>query len=137
MSQHQVSIKIELKKADAQSRTITGWAAVVTGEDGVPIIDSDDHVIPIAVLEKSVHQAFANTPGRGRVGVNHEERGKADLVESFVLTAEKRAALGLGESGKEGWIVTLRVRDPEVIRRVESGELRELSLKGIGKGRVV
>ena len=133
------AVSLNLAKVDARARTVTGWVAVVTRDDGSPVIDSDDHMIPVDVLKRAVQDAFAENPGKGRVGVNHEKRsqGSADLVESFVVTKENRKALGLGESGREGWIATLRISDPEVIKRLESGELRELSLKGVARGELV
>jgi hypothetical protein len=112
---------------------------VVTRDDGTPVIDADDHLIPVSVLKRAVQDAFATNSGGGKVGINHEkgEQGSADLVESFVVTKENREALGLGDSGREGWIATLRISDPKVIDRIESGELRELSLKGMAKGKIV
>jgi hypothetical protein len=129
---------MEIAKSSVPDRTVTGWVTVVTGDDGQPIIDEEDHLLPVMVLEKAVQRAFARRSGQGAVGINHkpEHRRSADLVESFVVTAEKRAALGLGEGQREGWIATIKVSHPEPIRRVDSGELKELSLKGLGTGRV-
>ena len=127
-------VRMKIEKTDAKARTVTGWAAVVTRDDGQVVVDSDDHVIPVAILKRAVQDLFAEEGGSGKVGVNHEEKGKADLVESFVVTKENRKALGLGDSGREGWIATLRVTDPETIARIESGELTELSLSGVATG---
>lgn len=129
-----VSIQLDKSLTDKQARTVTGWAAVVTRDDGQPVIDSDDHIIPVQVLKRAVQDAFAEESGAGKVGINHEQRGMADLVESFVVTKENRKALGLGESGREGWIATLRITDPDVIKRIDSGELTELSLSGTATG---
>jgi hypothetical protein len=130
-------VTLQIAKADRKSRTITGWAAVVTRDDGSQVIDSDDHVLPVEVLKRGVQDAFAEGGGTGRVDVNHKQDGTentADLVESFVVTKANRKALGLGDSGREGWIATIRVDDPEIIARIESGELTELSLSGEATG---
>ena len=132
-----VSLTLDKSLANETARTVTGWAAVVTRDDGNPVIDADDHIIPVDVLKRAVQKAFADQGGAGRIDINHEGDTAADLVESFVVTKENRAALGLGDSGREGWIATIRISDPEVIRRVQSGELTELSLKGTAKGRQV
>jgi len=133
------SVSFKLEKVDHKARTVTGWAAIVTGDDGQPIIDQDDPPmqIPVAVLKRAVQDAFARQSGTKAVGINHEvsERGSADLVESIVITKELREAFELGTSGREGWIATVRVTDPKVLDRVESGELAELSLKGEARGR--
>lgn len=133
----EVSLKLEKALANPTARTVTGWAAVVTRDDGSQVIDSDDHIIPVEVLKRAVQKAFAESGGAGRIDINHEGETAADLVESFVVTKENRAALGLGDSGREGWIATIRITDPAVIARVQSGELSELSLKGTAKGRFI
>ncbi len=61
------------------------------------------------------------------------QRGVLDVVESFVVTLEKREALGLGE-GPEGWIATFRVNDDKVWQNIKAGELPELSLKATAMG---
>jgi len=126
------SVGLEIRKINQEQHLATGWAAVVSDELGIPVVDSDGHVIPVIELEKAVHEAFANSGGAGKGGDMHETQGVCDVVESFVVTKRKREALGLGE-GPEGWIVTLRINDPDVWDRVKSGELAELSLRGEGQ----
>jgi hypothetical protein len=109
-----------------------GWGAMSVDDIGEPVIDSDGHYIPIAALEKAVQTAFLRRGGSGAVGTMHEEFGRADLVESFVLSGEKRQAFGLGE-GPQGWMVGLRSLDPEVAKAVRSGAMLELSLRGAGR----
>lgn len=125
-------LKIHVSKAQATSddeATVTGWASVVTDEHGVPIIDYDGDIIPVRELEKAAQTAFVDAGGKGRAGDMHERTGVADIVESMVLTKEKRQALGLGE-GPEGWVVTLKVRDKQLVKDIRSGRKLELSLHG-------
>lgn len=127
------TVTLEIKKLDQEQRLVTGWVAVVSDEFGIPIIDSDDHLIPVVELEKAVHEAFAESGGSGKGGVMHEQKGVLDVVESFVVTIEKRKALGLGE-GPEGWIATFRVNDDAAWDQIKNGELPELSLRADAMG---
>lgn len=131
--QQAVAVNLEVKKIDQEQRLVTGWVAVVTDEAGSPIIDADDHIIPVIELEKAVHEAFAESGGAGKGGSMHRERGVLDVVESFVVTMEKREALGLGE-GPEGWVASFRVNDNELWGKIKSGEMPELSLRGDAVG---
>ena len=106
--------------------------SIVEDADGNQLIDSDGHLIQITDLEKAVHQAFAESGGRGKGGDLHEEQGVLDVVESFVVTAEKREALGFGE-GPAGWISSFRVSDDDVWAKIKNGDRPELSLRGSGK----
>lgn len=124
-------VTIPIQKLDAKKRLVTGWASIVTSKDGVPIIDHDDDVILVDDLEKAVHE-LGMDGGAGKVSDMHESDGKASIVESMVVSKEKREALGFG-TGPEGWIVTLKVHDDELMKQIESGEKAELSLKGRSK----
>lgn len=120
------------KKTDPNSVTFTGWATCCTDDAGNPVIDHDGQIIPVAVLEKAVHKAATESSGKGRGGDMHTRKGVLDVLESMVVTAEKRAALGFGE-GREGWVITARSTDPEVVKAVKSGDKLELSIFGTGK----
>lgn len=115
---------------------VWGWAAMSVDDIGNPVVDVDGDHVPIDVLERAVHEAFIRRGGQGAVGLLHESQNRADLVESFVLTAEKRDAFGLGQ-GPQGWIVGLISHDPEVIALVRSGYLMELSFRGKSLSRTV
>lgn len=115
--------------ADDGSVRIYGWAAMSRDDLGRPVVDSDGEHIPINELEKAAQRAFLRRGGRGSVGVMHQDFARADLVESFVLSAEKREAFGLGQ-GPEGWMVGIESRDSEVADLVRKGKLLELSIRG-------
>lgn len=124
-----VTITVPVAKLNVEQGIVTGWASIVTDADGVPIIDSEGDVIPIDELEKAVHLAFSERDGRGKVGDMHEKMGVGDIVESIVLTKEKRLALGLGD-GPEGWVVTLKIHDKKTLDKLKRGERLELSIRG-------
>jgi hypothetical protein len=131
--QRQLRIPFELVKVDDTRRIVTGWVAVVSDDAGNPIVDSDGHVIPATELEKAVQKAGASG-GAGKLGDMHERKGIGDFVESMVITAEKRAALGLGE-GRDGWAASLSINDDEAWQRIKAGERPELSMRGVGLGK--
>ena len=59
--------------------------------------------------------------------------GFSILIESFIVTEEKRAAMGLPDSVPTGWWVGFQVQDPEVWAKVKSGERTGFSIHGHGK----
>lgn len=127
------SVNAIIRKATSNDDAVHvyGWAAMSVDDLGEPVIDADSDYIPVHELEKAVQDAFLRRGGSGAVGTMHDEYGKADLVESFVLSGEKRAAFGLGD-GPQGWMVGLRSVNPEVVKSVRSGAMMELSLRGTG-----
>ena len=58
---------------------------------------------------------------------------KSEMIESFIVTAEKRDAMGLPDSVPTGWWVGFQVRDPDVWAKVKSGERTGFSIHGHGK----
>lgn len=79
-----------------------------------------------------MHAAFRATTGVAAVGDMHKRQGIGDIVESMVVDADKREALGFGP-GPQGWIITARINDPDSLADVVAGEKRELSLRGWGE----
>ena len=84
-------VKLPLvKRAKGPKDQVTGWASIITKSDGTPIIDFGGDIIPVGELEKAAHAAFLTSGGKGKAGDMHEVTGVADVVESFVVTREKR-----------------------------------------------
>ena len=83
------NLSIELAKADAKSKTVYGWAAVVTRDDGTPVIDADDHLIPIDVLKRGVQDAFAENPGSGKGGIVAAIHKELGIPPRFIGTGEE------------------------------------------------
>lgn len=83
-------------KVDEEQRMVFGWANVAMMNEDEPVVDLQDDTIDAATLEKAAYDYVR----RYRV-VNDMHRGPAvgDLVESFVVTPQKLAAMGLKRDG--------------------------------------
>lgn len=126
----EVEIRIPIAKLDKAQRTVFGLASIITDDKGRPIVDHGGDVILANDLEKAVHAASL-MGGAGKAGDMHLFKGVADVVESAVITEEKRlAAKGfLGDSKAEGWWVGLKIRDDAVWNDILKGRRPELSIK--------
>lgn len=136
LNKRDVAVDLSITKIDQEQRKAYGWVSIVETSDGEPIIDGDGHVIPIGVLEKAVHNAFTADSGSGKGGDLHERRGIIDVIESAVVTAEKRAAEGspFASDGPAGWWAGFQVNDDATWAMVKGGQRPELSLRGSGAG---
>ena len=117
-----------VKKLDDDQRLVFGWASVSVKADGSIVVDSQDDILSTATLEKASYDYVA----RSRVGgLEHERKGVATLVESFMVTKSKLKAMGLAEDAlPEGLWIGMRVDDANVWKRVKSGELSMFSIGG-------
>ena len=113
-------------KIDDDKMQAFGWASVVTDDLGRIIIDHDDDVIPVPEIEKA---AYAYVKTSRKASEMHVKMDVADLIESVVLTQEKRKAMDL-PSGRVGWWVGFQFTDKAVWAKVKSRELEELSIGG-------
>ena len=120
-------MKIVAKIAKADEHLIFGWASVAADEDGIPVVDSEGDVIPISELEQAAYR-FVEFSGSG--GEMHSKMDVAKLVESFVVTPEKLATLGLIGEMPLGWWVGFRVTDDDVWAKIKSGVYTMFSIGG-------
>jgi len=121
------SLSLPVAKFDDQNGIVTGWAAL-SSADGEPLIDFHNELLLVSELEKTAHGLMIDG-GAGKAGEMHADR-VGDVVESMVISKEKAAALGLGDVKTEGWVVSMKLRDPGAIARVKNGERSELSIHG-------
>ncbi len=115
-------------KAAPTGKTVWAWASVIE-EDGKPVIDHQGDMISEAELEKAFDGFMENSRD---VGLMHNSVGHGRVTQGLVFTKELQQALGI-DLGRVGSLVKIQVDDPEVQKRVASGELRELSIGGTGK----
>lgn len=117
-----------ITKFDDERMLAFGFASVSVETDGERVVDSQDDIIEPGELERAAYDYVLRSRDGG---VMHEQMGVARLVESFVATPEKLERLGLpADSLPQGWWVGFKVDDPEVWKRVKSGELRSFSIGG-------
>ena len=124
----------EFTKFDDDKRLAFGWASVVK-KDGVEVVDRQGDWIDPDDLENAAYKYVLSS----RIGGDmHKRNGDSphhvsDLVESFVVTPEKIAKMGLPESTPIGWWVGFKVHDDETWDLVKKKGRTGFSIHGRGK----
>jgi hypothetical protein len=119
----EVRARVETMKTATAGLRIYGWASVV--DDGARlVVDHDGDIIPPAELERAAAKALG-----APLDVDHRKVEVGRISESMWLDPAKRLALGVPPEGPTGWWIGGEVTDAATIARVESGELRELSMR--------
>lgn len=121
----------QIIRKDKAQQIVYGWASVSV-DDGELVTDLQGDQIEPDELEKAVTDFMLNYRAQeaGGSGVMHETEPMCEVIASLVTTPDIVKAFGLSEKLPIGWILGLKVLDPEVWRRVESGELKALSIQG-------
>lgn len=118
----------KLQKQDDDKRLVFGFFSVVE-QEGIPVIDSQGDVITTEDLEEAVYRYVKFS----RMGdERHDERCKAVLVESMVLTKEKQQALGV-DLGFVGWWGGFEIIDDALWAKFKSREYESFSIGGRGR----
>lgn len=121
---------LRIEKVDRKARKIFGWASTSVDPRGVLVIDHDEDVIRPHELEKGAHNFALESRAMGEM---HDNIGPGRLIESVFVDAQKRLAMDLEGDDRVAWWVGFKVDDDLVWKRVESGELLELSIGGTAK----
>lgn len=107
---------------------VFGFANVSMTSDGVEIIDAHTDSIDPDTLEAAAYDHVLNFRASGEM---HQGGAIGRLVESFVITPTKLAAMGLaGNALPQGWWVGYKVDDPAVFEKVLDGTYRAFSIQG-------
>ena len=115
-------------KIDPKRQLVFGWASVSVRKTGEQVVDAHKDLIDPEELEDAAY-AF-NLEFRG-AGEMHQGLVKGELVESFVVTHEKLAAMGLQKNDLPlGWWVGFLIRDLDVFEKVVSGKYVGFSIQG-------
>lgn len=130
-----------ISKVNEEKRQVFGWCSL-SKVDGEPVVDRQNDYIPIEETEAAAYTYVLESRKGGDM---HKRRAKtglskgwdepvhtADLIESFVVTPEKLAQMGI-ESDKLGWWVGFQVHDDAQWEMVKSGERTGFSVHGSGK----
>lgn len=127
----EISVTSEFAKVDDERRLAFGWA-YVTDDDGQVVVDHSGDFVDaksLPALEDSAYEYVLTS----REGDEMHERFEnvAKLVESVMVTPEKREAMGL-EGARTGWWVGYRVEDDSVWEKIKDGTYTALSIRGRG-----
>lgn len=111
---------------------VFGWANVTLQEDGTTPFDWQGDTINTEVLESAAYNFVLN---HGLANQEHEWGTECGwLVESMMFTKDKMAAMGIPDGVlPEGWFVGFYVPDPDVYKKVQSGEYNMFSIEGSAK----
>lgn len=123
-----------VSKADNDKRQVYGWVSV-TEINGEPVVDRQGDYVHIDVIEKAAHDYLASSRKGGdmHVRVGDQPKHVSDLIESFVVTDEKKKILGLPESTPTGWWCGFQVHDDATWELVKKGDRPMFSIHGSGR----
>lgn len=124
----------EFSKVDNDKRQVFGWASIVT-VGGKPVVDRQGDTIDVDEMEKSAYE-YVLKSRRGSLEHRRDQDqpfAASDLIESFVVTDDKRKHMFLGEDVPTGWWVGFKVRDEETWQQVKNGDVTGFSVHGKGK----
>jgi hypothetical protein len=124
----------EIAKAVEDKQQIFGWASVVE-VNGEPVVDLQGDYISHEEMEKAGYEYVMKSRRGGDMHLRDDWQPvqKSEMIESFIVTPEKREAMGLPDNVPSGWWVGFQVQDPDVWQKVKSGERTGFSIHGHGK----
>lgn len=124
----------EISKVDDDKRQVFGWASI-SKKDGMVVTDHQGDSIDTEELEKAAYKYMLDSRKGGHEHQKTDEGPLhvADVIESFVVTDEKKKAMGLPEDVPEGWWIGMKVNDDKVWELAKSGELAGFSIHGSGR----
>jgi hypothetical protein len=119
----------EISKMDTEKRQVFGWASIVE-VNGEPVVDLQGDYMSLDEIEKAAYTYVQ----KSRRGGNQHEKGShvSDMIESFLVTPDKKEKLGLPADMPTGWWVGFQVNDDATWQQVKNGERREFSIHGSG-----
>lgn len=117
-----------IAKVDEERRLVFGWSSMAIAKDGTPVVDGEGDVIEPRELEDAAYEFVLSSR---EANVAHAGPTVARLVESFVPTPDKLAALGLAEDALPlGWLTTWYVDDDQTWEQIKNGDLAAFSIEG-------
>jgi hypothetical protein len=125
----------EISKVNEEKHQVFGWATV-TEVDGQPVVDRQNDLVSLDEIEKAAYEYVISS----RVGGDQHQRAggapykAADLIESFLVTDEKLAELGIEPSqvSKRGWWMGFHVKDDRQWELIKKGGRTGFSIHGKG-----
>ena len=98
------------------------------------MVDLQGDYISIDEVERSAYEYVHKSRKGGDMHLRDGDQPvvASNMIESFVVTPEKKQALGLPESAPTGWWVGFQVNDPDLWSKVKSGQRTGFSIHGRG-----
>ena len=124
----------EISKVDTDKRQVFGWASVVE-VNGKPVEDLQGDYIDIDEMEKSAYDYVIKSRKGGDMHLRDGEQPVhvSDMIESFIVTPEKKEKLGLPDEMPTGWWVGFQVNDDNAWNLVKSKGRTGFSIHGRGQ----
>lgn len=114
---------------------VSGWANVAKNADGSIPLDWQGDIIEPSELEDAAIEFMLKYRDSGEC---HTGGSIGTVVESVVLTKDKQAAMGIPEGVvPEGWFITVKIFDDDVIAKVKNGDYRMFSIQGTAEREAV
>jgi len=122
---YESEIFVPILKKDEDRRLVTG---IVLEPDEV---DAQNDTISMGVIEEAAHNFLAKFNRSTQMGIMHKMFGEigVELVESFIVRETTKVN---GHKVKKGsWMITIKVLDDLVWKKVKSGEITGFSIGGV------
>jgi hypothetical protein len=133
LGEYDVKWEGEISKLNVDKQQVFGWASIVE-MNGEPVVDLQGDYIAIDEVEKSAYEYVHKSRKGGDMHLRDGDEPvvKSHMIESFVVTPEKKKALGLPEDTPTGWWVGYQINDPELWGAVKDGKRTGFSIHGRG-----
>jgi cation transport regulator ChaB len=123
-----VEIYGEITKLDEEQQMVFGWGYVCRRKDGSLVVDHSGEVVSIKEIEKAAYDYCLHARDMKQM---HRGDVRGSLIELFVSTKEKRAAMGIAEGQlPDGLWLGFKIHDEQAWKDVKSGRTRMFSLGG-------
>lgn len=121
------SIEIPIAKANTEEQTVTG--IVLQPE----VVDAHGDIMSADVIRKTAHEFLMNFNKNTKLGVQHSSfpAGKLALCECFI--APSNMVIGSSSVKQGSWIMTVKVLDSGLWKKVKDGNITGFSIGGKAK----
>jgi hypothetical protein len=120
-------IEIEILKASDEEQTVSG--VVLQPE----VVDAHGDIMSADVIKQAAYGFLQNFNRTTKLGVQHSTfpKGKLALVESYI--APNGIVLGAKTVRQGSWIMTVKVLDADIWKKVKDGKIGGFSIGGRAK----
>lgn len=121
------SITVAIAKANEEEQTVTG--VVLQPE----VVDGQGDIMSSDVIKETAYNFLANFNAKTKLGLQHSTfpKGKLALVESYL--APMNFVLGSKTVKQGSWIMTVKVLDSALWKKVKDGKITGFSIGGRAK----